>query len=86
MTGWYKAMWERSNAVWDRFMREYVFSEEPPFETKPFVRNVDIRLDWNPDGVIHRQYVSWEELKEMYPDRDFSELKRELDLDNPDNQ
>ena len=31
MQTWYRAMWEKTNDVWTKFMREYVFSPDPPF-------------------------------------------------------
>jgi len=29
---WHKRMWEIYNSEWDRFLREYVFSKDPPFK------------------------------------------------------
>lgn len=29
---WYKNMWIIYNSGWDKFMREYVFSPDPPFK------------------------------------------------------
>jgi hypothetical protein len=31
---WYRRMYEIYNSGWDQFMREYVFSEDPPFIIK----------------------------------------------------
>lgn len=31
---WYEAEWRRYNDSWERFMREYVFSPDPPFKNE----------------------------------------------------
>ncbi len=31
---WYKSMWKIYNSEWDKFLREYVFSKDPPFKIK----------------------------------------------------
>jgi len=31
---WYWSMWEIYNSEWDAFMRDYVFSKDPPFIVK----------------------------------------------------
>ena len=31
MNSWLKTMWLNSNEAWNRFMKNYVFSPDPPF-------------------------------------------------------
>lgn len=32
---WYEREWKIYNSGWGRFLREYVFSTDPPFKIKP---------------------------------------------------
>ena len=31
---WYQRQWEIYNSGWDKFLREYVFTKDPPFVIK----------------------------------------------------
>jgi len=36
---WYRRMYQIYNSEWDSFLREYVFSKDPPFVIKPKTEN-----------------------------------------------
>jgi hypothetical protein len=67
MNSWYKTMWERSNHMWDRFMREYVFSPDPPFEVGKTTKVLLTTQDRRPDLDLEtaHPFVQYVDIKEF---------------------